>query len=366
MAAQLFSPVTIGPLTLPNRIVVAPMCMYSADDGVMSDWHMVHYAGMATATPGMVVIEATGVERIGRITHGCLGLYSDAAMRAMADVIRYAKVIAPQTKFGVQLGHAGRKASYAHPTDAKQGQLPADDGGWQVVAPSAIPYDTGWQTPRALDEAGIERVIAAFRAAALRAVQAGVDSIELHMAHGYLLQSFVSPLSNKRTDAWGGDLRGRMALPLAVVRAIQDVLPAHVALGARINGTDWHEDGLTPDDAVGQAQLLKAAGLHFICVSSGGNTPHAQVKAGPKYQVPIAARVKREVGIPTRTVGLINDPHVAEAIIADGEADMVALGRAFLDDPRWPWRAAEALGANPVYPIQYARSAAKHWPLKAK
>ncbi|MFM2032806.1 MAG: hypothetical protein RLZZ297_1571 [Chloroflexota bacterium] len=365
MAAQLFTPVSIGPLTLPNRIVVAPMCTYSANDGVMSDWHMVHYAGMATATPGMVVIEATGVERIGRITHGCLGLYSDAAMRAMADVIRMAKVIAPQTRFGVQIGHAGRKASYAHPTEPSR-QLPADAGGWQVVGPSAIPYDTGWQVPRELDDAGITRVIAAFQSAAQRAVQAGVDSVELHMAHGYLLQSFISPLSNRRTDAWGGDLRGRMALPLAVVRAVQAVLPAHIAFGARINGTDWHADGLSADDAVGQAQLLRDAGLHFVCVSSGGNTPHAQVKAAPKYQVPIAARVKREVGITTRTVGLINDPHVAEAIIADGEADMVALGRAFLDDPRWPWRAAEALGEQGVYPFQYERSAAKHWPLKSR
>lgn len=365
MTAHLFTPLTIGPLTIANRIVVAPMCQYSANDGVMSDWHMVHLTGVATASPGMVVIEATGVERNGRISHGCVGLYSDAATRAMADVIRYAKVVAPAVTFGVQLGHAGRKASGPLPGQGS-GQLSPSNGGWQVVGPSAIPYDTGWQIPQELDDVGIQRIITAFRDAAVRAVAAGVDSIELHLAHGYLLQSFVSPISNRRTDRWGGDLVGRMALPLAVVRAVQAVLPAHIAFGARINGTDWHDDGLTPDDAVGQAQMLKDAGLHFICVSSGGATPHAKVAAAPKYQVPIAARVKREVGILTRTVGLISDPLVAEAIIADGEADMVALGRAFLDDPRWPWRAAEALGVDGVYPVQYERGAPKYWPLKAR
>ncbi len=365
MTAQLFTPIQVGPLTMPNRIVVAPMCQYSANDGVMTDWHLVHLTGVATASPGMVVIEATGVERIGRISHGCLGMYSDASMRAMADVIRYAKVVAPAVTFGVQLGHAGRKGSSPLPGQGA-GQISPDHGGWQVVGPSPIPYDNGWQTPQELDDSGIERIIAAFRDAAVRSVNAGVDSIELHLAHGYLLQSFVSPLSNKRTDRWGGDLKGRMAFPLAVVRAVQSVIPAHIAFGARINGTDWHEEGLTADDAVAQAHILKDAGLHFICVSSGGATPHAKVVAGPKYQVPIATRVKNEVGIPTRTVGLISDPLVAEAIIADGEADMVALGRAFLDDPRWPWRAADALGVPGVYPIQYERGSSKLWSMRAK
>lgn len=362
MTTHLFQPLQIGPLTVPNRIVVAPMCQYSANDGMMSDWHIAHLTAMASGGPGMVVIEATAVERIGRITHGCAGLYSDDAMHAMARVIRFAKSVAPQVTFGVQLAHAGRKASARPPWEAGP-QLRIDNGGWQVVAPSAIPFDNGWQTPAALDDAGIQRIIAAFRDAAERAVQAGVDAIELHMAHGYLMHSFISPISNTRTDAWGGDIYGRMALPLAVTRAVRDVIPAHIALGARITGSDWLEGGLTPADAVTQARLLKEAGLHFVCVSSGGAAPNAKVAVAPKYQVPFAAQVKREVGIITRTVGMINDPLVAEQIVADGEADLVALGRAFLDEPTWPRRAAMALGVEPFYPRQYERSAPKLWTL---
>lgn len=365
MPPYLFRPLQLGPLAVANRIVVAPMCQYSADDGVMSDWHLAHLTAMASASPGLVVIEATGVERIGRISHGCLGLYSDASMRAMSRVISFAKSIAPQVKFGVQIGHAGRKASSPTPGQG-HGQIMPEAGGWHVVAPSPIPYDKQWQVPIELDEAGIQRIIVAFRDAALRAVTAGVDSIELHLAHGYLLQSFVSPLSNKRNDQWGGDFAQRMAMPLAVVKAVQSVIPAHIAFGARINGTDWHDDGLTPDDAVAQAAMLKAAGIHFICVSSGGASPDAKVAVGPNYQVPIAARVKREVGITTRTVGMISDPLVAEQILANGEADQIALGRAFLDDSHWPWRAAAALGAQTHYPIQYDRASAKLWPLYNK
>jgi 2,4-dienoyl-CoA reductase-like NADH-dependent reductase (Old Yellow Enzyme family) len=242
---------------------------------------------MASASPGLVVIEATGVERIGRISHGCLGLYSDASVRAMAHVISFAKSVAPHVKFGVQLGHAGRKASSPTPGQG-HGQIMPEAGGWHVVAPSPIPYDKNWQVPIELDEAGIQRIITAFRDAAVRAVAAGVDSIELHLAHGYLLQSFVSPLSNKRSDQWGGDLAGRMAMPLAVVKAVQSAIPAHIAFGARINGTDWHAEGLTPDDAVAQAAMLHAAGLHFICVSSGGASPDAKVAQLDHRHAPLA------------------------------------------------------------------------------
>ena len=365
MTTHLFSPLQLGPLTVANRIAVAPMCQYSANDGVMSDWHLAHLTAMASANPGLVVIEATGVERIGRISHGCLGLYSDASMRAMAHIISFAKSVAPHVKFGVQIGHAGRKASSPTPGQG-HGQIMPEAGGWHVVAPSPLPDDKNWQVPIELDDAGIQRIIIAFRDAAVRAVAAGVDSIELHLAHGYLLQSFVSPLSNKRSDQWGGDLAGRMAMPLAVVKAVQSAIPAHIAFGARINGTDWHADGLTPDDAVAQAALLKSAGLHFICVSSGGASPDAKVAVAPSYQVPIAARVKREVGITTRTVGMISDPLVAEQILASGEADQIALGRAFLDDPHWPWRAAVALGETAHYPMQYERASAKFWPMYNK
>lgn len=363
MTTHLFQPLQIGPLTVPNRIVVAPMCQYSANDGMMSDWHIAHLTAMASGGPGMVVIEATAVERIGRITHGCVGLYSDDAMHAMAHVIRFAKSVAPHVKFGVQLAHAGRKASARRPWEAGP-QLQIDNGGWQVVAPSAIPFDTGWQTPAALDEAGIQRVIAAFRDAAVRAVRAGVDSVELHMAHGYLMHSFISPISNTRTDAWGGDIYGRMALPLAVANAVRAVLPDHVAFGARITGTDWVEGGLTPADAVVQAQLLKDAGMHFVCVSSGGGVANAKVAVAPKYQVPLATKVKHEVDIITRAVGMINDPLVAEQIVRDGEADLVALGRAFLDEPTWPRRAAMVLGVEPFYPRQYERAGPKLWAMK--
>jgi 2,4-dienoyl-CoA reductase-like NADH-dependent reductase (Old Yellow Enzyme family) len=232
------------------------------------------------------------------------------------------------------------------------------------VAPSALPFDAGYQTPTALDEAGITRIIDAFRQAAVRAVHAGVDAIELHMAHGYLLHSFISPLTNQRTDRWGGDWAGRMAVPLAVTAAVREAIPAHIALGARITGSDWHADGLGVADAVAQAQLLAAAGLHFICVSSGGAVPGVKIPVAPSYQVPFAAAVKRESGLITRAVGMINDPQVANRIVADGEADLVALGRAMLDNPTWPRQAAIALGAEPFYPKQYERSGPKLWPLK--
>jgi 2,4-dienoyl-CoA reductase-like NADH-dependent reductase (Old Yellow Enzyme family) len=238
------------------------------------------------------------------------------------------------------------------------------NGGWQTVAPSALPFDTNWQTPMELDDAGMERIINAFRDAAVRAVDAGVDAIELHMAHGYLMHSFISPLSNKRTDRWGGDLVARMQFPLAVTSAVRHAVPDHVALGARITGTDWHEQGLTADDAVTQATLLKDAGLDFVCVSSGGAVPGVKIPVAPSYQVPFAARVKQESGIVTRTVGMINDPHVAERILQDGQADLIALGRAMLDNPTWPRQAAIALGDEPFYPKQYERGGPKLWPLK--
>jgi 2,4-dienoyl-CoA reductase-like NADH-dependent reductase (Old Yellow Enzyme family) len=363
MHVALFQPLQIGPLTVANRIVVAPMCQYSANDGVMSEWHLAHLTAMASSGPGMVVIEATAVEQIGRISHGCVGLYSDEAMEAMADVIRFVKRTVPHVKIGVQLAHAGRKASAPRPWQGS-GQLAVDHGGWPVVAPSAIPFDAGYQTPTALDDAGIERIIDAFRQAALRAVQAGVDAIELHMAHGYLLHSFISPLTNQRTDRWGGDWAGRMAMPLAVTAAVRDAIPAHVALGARITGSDWHAAGLGEADAVAQAQLLAAAGLHFVCVSSGGAVPGVKIPVAPSYQVPFATAVKRGSGLVTRAVGMINDPQVANRIVADGEADLVALGRAMLDNPTWPRQAAIALGAEPFYPKQYERSGPKLWPLK--
>jgi 2,4-dienoyl-CoA reductase-like NADH-dependent reductase (Old Yellow Enzyme family) len=362
MSATLFTPFRLGPLELPNRIVVAPMCQYSADDGCANPvWHRQHWAQFAMSGAGLVVVEATGVERIGRITHGCTGLYSDACEAAMARELSAAKWLAsPGTRFGIQLAHAGRKASAQRPWEGGKPLGPAEDP-WTTVAPSAIPFDAGWHTPSALDEAGLARVRTAFADAARRAVAIGFDSVELHMAHGYLLHEFLSPLSNRRTDAYGGPLVNRLRFPLEVARSVRDVVPAHLALGARITGTDWAEGGWTVDDAVVLAKELKAIGVDFVCVSSGGIHGGIRVPVEPGYQVPLAARVRQGSGIATRAVGLIVDAEQAERIIAGGQADQVAIARALLDNPRWAWHAADRLGAKISYPPQYARVAASLW-----
>ncbi len=359
---HLFSPLDVGPLTLANRIAVAPMCQYSADDGSATDWHLQHLMQLAMSGAGLVVLEATGVERTGRITPGCLGLYSDANEAALARALGAArKVAVPGTRFAIQIAHAGRKASSQRPWEGGR-FLSEAEGAWPTVAPSAIPYWPDGPVPAALDEAGMARVVAAFRQAAERAVRLGFDAVELHMAHGYLMQSFISPLANKRTDAYGGSPDARMRFPLKVARAVRAVVPADKVLGARINGTDWAEGGLTPDDAVFQAARLKTAGVDYVCISGGGAVLQMKVPVGPGYQVPIAARVKAEAGIVTRAVGLIVEPVQAEAIVASGRADCVALARAILDNPRWVWHAAERLGAKIAYPPQYARAAAAVWP----
>jgi 2,4-dienoyl-CoA reductase-like NADH-dependent reductase (Old Yellow Enzyme family) len=362
MTAPLFTPCKLGPIELPNRIVVAPMCQYSADDGCMSDWHMQHLMTLAMSGAGLVVVEATAVERLGRITHGCVGLYSDANERAMKRILDAARAVAPKgTKFGVQIAHAGRKASAKKPWDGLTG-LEAGEDPWETFAPSALSLGAGWPTPTALDAAGCARIRDAFAAAAARAVRIGFDEIELHLSHGYLLHSFQSPLTNTRTDGYGGDRIRRMAFPVEVAEAVRAAVPAHVALGARISGSDWMEGGLGVDDAVDMARALKAADYHFVCVSSGGLDLGQKIALSPGYQVEFAAKVRAAAGISTRAVGLIVDPGHANAIIANGEADMVALARGFLDDPRWPWRAAEALGAEIARPVQYARAAPRIWP----
>jgi 2,4-dienoyl-CoA reductase-like NADH-dependent reductase (Old Yellow Enzyme family) len=357
MTARLFTPIELGGLALPNRIAVAPMCQYSASDGTPTDWHMQHWMTMAISGAGMVTIEATAVERRGRITHGDLGLYSDhneTAIRRTLDAAR--RVARPGTRFGIQLAHAGRKAS-VHLPWAGGRPLAGDEDAWQTVAPSPIPFDAGWHVPEALDEAGIERVIAAFAAAAVRAARAGFDFVELHGAHGYLMHEFLSPFSNKRTDRWGGPLENRMRLILAVTRAVRQALPAGMMLGARLSASEWTEGGFTLDEAVEVARALKAEGVAFVCASSGGNLAKAEIPMGPGYQVPFAERIRRDAGVPTRAVGLITEPHQAEAVVAEGRADMVALARAMLADPRWPWRAAASLGVPFETPPQYARAA---------
>lgn len=360
MSSQLFTPIALRGLTLPNRIVVAPMCQYSAIDGSATDWHILHLGSLAVAGPGLVMIEATGVEAAGRITPGCTGLYSDdneAAMKRAIDACRaYGK--AP---IGIQLAHAGRKASCNVPWEGGT-PLAADKGAWQTFGPSAIPFDEGWHTPKALDRAGMDRIRAAFVQAAKRSERLGLDLIEMHSAHGYLFHQFLSPFSNHRTDAYGGSLENRMRFPLEVAKALRAAWPAEKPFGVRISASEWMEGGFTLDEAVIYCRALKALGCDYICVSSGGNAAKARIPFAANYQVPFAARIRREAGIATRAVGLIADPHQAEAILTKGEADMVALARGFLDDPHWVWHAAEALGAEASYPPQYLRSKPATWP----
>lgn len=360
MTSALFSPIRLSDLDLPNRIVVAPMCQYSAADGVATDWHVTHLGMLANSGAGLVVVEATHVERRGRITHGCLGLYSDECEAALAQVIAHCHRIGT-AKFGVQLAHAGRKASSQRPWEGAKA-LPSGEDPWPTIAPSALPFGPGWHTPAAMTEDDIAHVRNSFAQAARRAVRIGFDLIELHLAHGYLLHSFVSPLSNKRNDQWGGSLEGRMRFPVEVARAVRAVVPSGIPVGARITGTDWVEGGLTGDDAVALTKALKSAGLNFVDVSSGNITPESRAPSDPGYNVPIAEQVRRETGLPVRVVGMIAGAKQAESIVAEGKADMVAMARAFLDNPHWGWRAAQALDAEVARPLQYARSAPKMWP----
>lgn len=359
--SRLFSPLRLGPIDLPNRIVVSPMCQYSAADGCATDWHAVHVPMLAMSGAGLVILEATAVERAGRITHGCLGLYSDDNERALAPVIASARAFAPPgTRLGIQIGHAGRKASSARPWEGNRALGPGEDP-WPTLAPSAVPFDDGWPVPTALAETDLARIRDAFVSAASRAARIGFDLIELHMAHGYLLHSVMSPVSNRRDDARGGDLAARLSWPLEIARAVRAAVPG-LAVGARITGSDWTPEGLTPEDAVVIAETLKAVGLDYVCVTSGGVTPKIRIPVGPRYQVPFASAVKAATGLPTQAVGLIVDPHDAEAILTEGHADMIAVARAVLDDPRWGWHAAEALGATVERPVQYARVSPKNWP----
>jgi len=365
MSSALFSPVRLAGLELANRIVVSPMCQYSADDGCANDWHMMHLGMLANSGAALVVVEATHVERHGRITHGCLGLYSNDNEAALARVIAQVRR-AGSAKFGIQIAHAGRKASAQRPWEGGGSLQPGEDN-WETIAPSAIPFGDKWQTPRAMTEADMNRVRDAFVSSVQRALRIGFDEIELHMAHGYLLHSFMSPLSNKRTDEYGGSFENRMRFPLSVARAVRAAVPKHVPLGARITGSDWREGGLTPDDAVAIAKLLKDEGLDFVCVSSGGVAADIRNPSEPGYNVPIAARVKKEAGIATRTVGLIVKPDFADHVVTTGQADQVAMARSFLDDPHWGWHAAKVLGGEVKRPPQYLRAGPKLWaPAAAK
>ncbi|MBN9251519.1 MAG: oxidoreductase [Mesorhizobium sp. 61-13] len=362
MTTALFQPITLGNLTFPNRIAVAPMCQYSADDGSATDWHLHHWMNLAMSGAGMVTVEMTDVERRGRISHGCLGLYSEANEAAAKRALDAAKRVAtPGTKFGTQLAHAGRKASNRRPWEGGGPLQPREDP-WPVVSASAIPYDSGWQTPHALTDDEVLETIQHFADAAKRAERAGFDFIELHGAHGYLIFQFLSPLSNQRKDRWGGALENRMRFAVETAKAVRKAAPA-LMLGARLSVKDWVDGGFEVEEAIEVAKALKTEGVAYICCSSGGNSPLQKLPSGAGYQVHLAEAVRKGAGIPTRAVGLIADPQFANTIIAEGRADMVALARAFLADPRWGWRAAATFGEE-IHPApQLARSVTtmQHW-----
>ncbi len=359
MTAQLFTLFTIGGRQLANRITIAPMCQYSAIDGTMTDWHLMHLGSLAISGASMLVIEATGVTAAGRITPQCVGLYSDANEAAMQRVVNYVRSIS-DILLGVQIGHAGRKASTYRPWQG-HGFLQPDDGAWATLAPSAVPLAAGWPVPHAMSQADMQQLTRDFVQAAQRAARIGLDFIEIHSTHGYLLSEFLSPLSNRRDDEYGGSLENRMRYPLEVFRAVRAVFPADREVGAKISGTDFADGGFTPDEAVAYARALKAEGCAYVTVSGGGLVLDAKIPVAPGYQVPFAERVKKETGITTGAVGLITDPRQAEAIIAGGQADFISLARAMLFNPRWPQHAAVALGAELPYAPQYERAAPKVW-----
>ncbi|RQR43754.1 NADH:flavin oxidoreductase/NADH oxidase [Burkholderia sp. Bp9131] len=350
----LFSPFTLRGVTLPNRIVISPMCQYSAERGEATDWHMIHLGHLALSGAGLLCIEATAVEPDGRITAGDLGLWDDATEAALKPVLAAIRKHSP-VRVAMQLSHAGRKASSEVPW--KGGQLVSvADGGWLPHAPSALPHKDGETPPLALDAAGLNRIRDAFAAAAKRAARLGIDAIEVHAAHGYLLHQFLSPLANQRTDEYGGSRENWMRFPLEIFEIVRAAFPADRPVGVRVSATDWVEGGWELEDTIAFAHELKQRGCDWIDVSSGGVSPLQKIPLSPGYQVPFAQAVKRAVGMPTIAVGLINDPAHANRLIESGDADFVAMARAMLYDPRWPWHAAAELGAQVSAPPQYWRS----------
>jgi 2,4-dienoyl-CoA reductase-like NADH-dependent reductase (Old Yellow Enzyme family) len=360
MSSKLFEPLNIGPLTLPNRIAIAPMCQYSAVDGNATNWHIIHLGSLALSGAGLVTVEATGVEAAGRITPNCLGLYSDDNERALGDVMERVRSQS-KAKFAIQLGHAGRKGSTHTPWNGG-GALKPEEGAWTTYSASAQAFTEGWHVPVAMTEADLDRVEQAFVDAAKRAARIGFDAIEVHSAHGYLLHQFLSPLSNQRTDQYGGSLENRLRFPLRIFDAIRKAVPASMVVGARITGSDWVEGGFDAEQAKVYAAELEKRGCAFVDVTSGGLDSRQKIAVGPNYQVGFAEQVKQAVKMPVRAVGLITSPRQAEEIVATGKADWVAIARAMLADPRWPWRAAKALEAELVWPLQYQRATPAFWP----
>jgi 2,4-dienoyl-CoA reductase-like NADH-dependent reductase (Old Yellow Enzyme family) len=352
--STLFSPLSIKGIQLKNRLVVSPMCQYSSVDGFANDWHLVHLGSRAVGGAGLIISEATAVSPEGRITPDDLGIWADehvANLKRITHFIQQNGSVA-----GIQLAHAGRKASHRSPWKGGTAIAPTDEGGWQTVAPSAVPFDEGGPVPTELDRDGIEKVLADFESATHRALEAGFQVVEIHAAHGYLLHEFMSPLSNQRTDAYGGSFENRIRLLLEVVARVQTVWPGNLPLFVRISATDWTEGGWTADDSVALGAILKDKGVDVIDCSTGGNVPKANIPTAPGYQVEFAERVKKESGIKTAAVGLITSVEQAEGILADGRADLVLLAREFLRSPYFPLHAAHELDEDMPWPVQYERA----------
>lgn len=351
--SKLFEPLTLRGVTLPNRIVVSPMCQYSSQDGLPNAWHVVHLGSRAVGGAGVVFTEATAVSPEARITPEDLGLWNDIqrdALRPIAEFIRAHGSVA-----GIQLAHAGRKASTYSPFAPERGAL--KQGGWEPVAPSAEPFSATYPQPRQMNQAEIAAVTEQFVVATRRARDAGFQVVELHFAHGYLFHEFLSPLANRRTDEYGGSLENRMRFPLDTARAVRAAWPEELPLFARLSASDWHDEGWKIEDSVEFSRCLKAMGVDLVDCSSGGIAPDIRIAAGPGYQVPFAAQIRRDAEIPTGAVGMITEPAQAEAILQQGEADLVFLARAMLREPYWPRRAAQELGATLAWPPQYERAA---------
>jgi 2,4-dienoyl-CoA reductase-like NADH-dependent reductase (Old Yellow Enzyme family) len=359
--ATLFTPIKVGNVELANRIVIAPMCQYSAVDGRMTDWHLIHLGHLALSGAALLTIEATAVLPDARISYADVGLWSDeteeAIGRTLESVRRWSRM-----PIAIQLAHAGRKASSEVPWKGGAHLAPDHPNGWQTVSASAVAHDKGWHTPTALDAEGLERVRGAFADAARRAARLGIDAIQLHGAHGYLLHEFLSPLSNRRGDEYGGSLENRMRFPLEVFDAVRAAFPAERSVSMRVSGTDWAEGGWDIEQTVAFARALEERGCAEVHVSSGGLTPQQQAPVGPGYQVPLARAVKQATSMPVVAVGLITEFEQAEAIVSTGDADIIALARAILFNPRWPWHAAAYFGVRVRVPNQYLRSQPQQYP----
>ena len=353
--SALFSPLEVGSLSLANRIVIAPMCQYSAEDGCMSDWHTIHLGHLALSGAALLTIEATAVTPEGRISYGDTGLWSDTTEEAMARVLASVRRWS-EMPIAIQLGHAGRKASTDKPWFGGKQIAPGAPNGWQTVAPSPLPFLEDENAPVELERDGLDRIRQAFVDAAVRAARLDLAAVQLHGAHGYLLHQFLSPLSNRRTDEYGGSLENRMRFPLEVFDAVRAAFPADRPVTMRVSATDWVEGGWDIEQTIEFARALEQRGCAAIHVSSGGLDPRQAIPVGPSYQVPLAREVKRAVSVPVVAVGLITDFEQAEAIVGTGDADMVALARGILYDPRWPWHAAADLGGKVRGPVQYLRS----------